>query len=323
MTPEQFQVAVRRSFLTTLSSVQRRVFSALLSRATFLRVTQPSPPSYTLGEEYNGDSRQVQATISVAFISLAVVPPIKFWHNKSQIEMSQAGSALAITIHRKLPSRLWDDLRLFRRGYRYVVGYVNSLLPAINRRLLDNRYMSGHVFSRTYAVQELLGISVRQGNDVVRIPWPIAAMPFPRAARLAPARAETYLRDYVDAIHAFLRNDFDDCIRRVVTATENFFAAKRWTASPPRIRPPTVWRRVLAAIKGLLRPRHRGTIPNSFKNVLTANVRTGVDPIWWTVSLRCCSLHGMYQLELDGAGVVDRRVAALDVVEAVDVVADR
>src|SRR5882672_7352214 len=31
----------------------------------------------------------------------------------------------------------------------------------------------------------------------------------------------------------------------------------------------------------------------------------------------------MYQLELDGAGVVDRRVAALDVVEAVDVVADR
>ena len=51
--------------------------------------------------------------------------------------------------------------------------------------------------------------------------------------------------------------------------------------------------------------------------------RVGVDPIWWTVSLRCCSLHGMYQLELDGAGVVDRRVAALDVVEAVDVVADR
>ena len=31
----------------------------------------------------------------------------------------------------------------------------------------------------------------------------------------------------------------------------------------------------------------------------------------------------MYQFELDGAGVVDRGVAALDVVEAVDVVADR
>lgn len=31
----------------------------------------------------------------------------------------------------------------------------------------------------------------------------------------------------------------------------------------------------------------------------------------------------MYQLELDGTGVVDRGVAALEVVEAVDVVADR
>ncbi|MGD0838412.1 MAG: hypothetical protein ABSB49_17380, partial [Polyangia bacterium] len=40
----------------------------------------------------------------------------------------------------------------------------------------------------------------------------------------------------------------------------------------------------------------------------------GVDPIWWTVSLRCF-LHGLYQLEFDRAVVIERRVAAARVVE--------
>ena len=47
----------------------------------------------------------------------------------------------------------------------------------------------------------------------------------------------------------------------------------------------------------------------------------GVDPIWWTVSLRCF-LHGVYQLEFDRALVIERRVAAARVVEAVDVFAN-
>jgi putative transposase len=48
---------------------------------------------------------------------------------------------------------------------------------------------------------------------------------------------------------------------------------------------------------------------------------TGVDPIWWTVSLRCF-LNGLYQLEFDRAVVIERRVAAGRVVEAVDVFAN-
>ena len=47
----------------------------------------------------------------------------------------------------------------------------------------------------------------------------------------------------------------------------------------------------------------------------------GVDPIWWTVWLRCL-LHGMDEFEFDRTVVVDRRVAALKIVEAVDVFAN-
>ena len=46
-----------------------------------------------------------------------------------------------------------------------------------------------------------------------------------------------------------------------------------------------------------------------------------VDPIRWTGWLRCL-LHGMDQLELGRAVVVDRRVPALEIVEVVDVLAN-
>ena len=49
--------------------------------------------------------------------------------------------------------------------------------------------------------------------------------------------------------------------------------------------------------------------------------RLGVDPVWWTVFLRCF-LHGMHQLELERAAVVERRVATLGIVEAVNVLAN-
>ena len=273
MTPDEIQVAVQRGFLAMISGVQRRLFAVLLSRARFLRATHPDMPAIIRG--YIDDPKQVQTIISVAFISPAVVPRLTFWHNKARIEMGQRGSALAIVIHRNISSRLWDDLRLFQQGHLFVVGYVNALLPAINRRLLDNRYASGHFFSRTYAVHEALGISIRQGKDTVRIPWPISALPFPRTARFARAGTETCLRDYIDAVHAFVRNDFDDCIRRIITATEDFFALKNWKAVQPRQpRTSNLWRRILATVKRFFRPRSGDVVPNSFKNILVGNLRT-------------------------------------------------
>ena len=100
------------------------------------------------------------------------------------------------------------------------------------------------------------------------------------------------------------------------------------------------------AIKSLLAPYwQRGDLPGRFSTVVRRDGQLvhdndirdeevnelfrfseylGVDPIWWTVLLRCllrCFLHGVYQLEFDRAVVIERRVAAARVVEAVDVFA--
>jgi hypothetical protein len=78
--------------------------------------------------------------------------------------------------------------------------------------------------------------------------------------------------------------------------------------------------------KVLARGADEPVVPHLSQGFLTVSgTRTGVDPIWWTVSLRCflcCCLHGVYQLEFDRAVVIERRVAAARVVEAVDVFAN-
>jgi hypothetical protein len=70
----------------------------------------------------------------------------------------------------------------------------------------------------------------------LQVAWPRGVAPFPTSVALAPQATDIYLRDYIDAIHAFMKNDFDDCVRRVITSAENFFAHKGWTATPPSFR---------------------------------------------------------------------------------------
>jgi len=47
----------------------------------------------------------------------------------------------------------------------------------------------------------------------------------------------------------------------------------------------------------------------------------GLDPIWWTVFLRCF-FHRMHKLKFDRAVVVKRRVATFRIVEAINVLAN-
>ena len=106
------------------------------------------------------DANRVDCSIVVAFIFSGVIDPIDFWHRKSRILIEHLPPILKITIFRRVSERLCDNIRLFRFGDQFIVSYVNSLMPAINRKLLDNRYLSGHPFCRTLSLLEALGIDI-------------------------------------------------------------------------------------------------------------------------------------------------------------------
>lgn len=224
-----------------LDNLRRRFLRVLLNHAKSLRLSQPLPESYFVGQEYVEDANRVKSTISIAFIYPALIKSVEFWHRKSRLVFQQIPPLLFIEIQRKIPERLWDDLRLFSRGEQFIIGYLSRLMPVINRQLLDNRYLNGEPLSRTFSLLDAIGISVTYGKYTVSLNWPISVVPFHRTVELALGRTEIYLRDLVDAMQSFLSNDFDECVRRLVTSTETFFRHLEWKATTR----PNTFRRIL------------------------------------------------------------------------------
>jgi hypothetical protein len=71
---------------------------------------------------------------------------------------------------------------------------------------------------------------------------------------------------------------------------------------------------------GPLREQGKTDSGTVFEHFVDSNGH-GVDPVWWTVFLRCF-FHRMHQLEFDRAVVAERRVATFGIVEAINVLAN-
>jgi hypothetical protein len=182
-------------------------------------------------------------------------------------------------------------LRWFGDGQQFIIGYVNTVLPALNRVLLDNRYSTGQVLSRTFFLLEAAAILVETDQEAIPLQWPVSVQPFPDMTELAPARIETYLRDFVDAMHAFLRSELDECVRRLITCTETFFSHRGWVASDG---------------------------PNTFKRILVSNVSTNalpgktiVENLKFLYKIRNKIVHHGFHISLSGATFCDKSIATV------------
>jgi hypothetical protein len=211
------------------------------------------------------DKRKVNCIIAANFVFPGYIPPFDFWLYGAHVIGMQHGNVLQIQAHRRISQQLWDDVRLlipFKD--RFIIGYLASYMPTINRYLLDNRHYNGHLLSRTFAVFEAAQVTLTVDRRRMRLNWPISIAPFPPSARIAQNVRELYVHDFIDAINSYFTYDFDDCIRRVVTSAENLFEARAWKAKPaPRL----FWRKLLRRLGLNVKER-----PNTFRRVLSDNI---------------------------------------------------
>jgi len=208
---------------------RKKIFATLLNRLAVLHINRPPPDSFYIGEPYIEDKHKVACIISANFVFPAYIEPIDFWLYGAHVMAVQHGHILHVQIHRRISQQLWDDVRLqipFKE--KFLIGYLASYMPAINRRLIDNRHYEGHLLSRTFAVFEALRVSVGVQGRRLTLSWPISFLPFPPSAALANNVRDLYVYDFVDSINAYFTSDFDDCIRRLVTSAENFFEVRSW-----------------------------------------------------------------------------------------------
>lgn len=217
-----------------LATERKKLFILLRHRLRYLHLHRKPPAQFMVGGEYIADSSRVDCAIRIHFICPGFVKPFEFWVHGTKVVGEQSGNVLQILVQRKISLLLWDHLRLMGVGQEYIMGYIATLMPRINRQLIDNRYKEGHILSRTFAIFEGINVSVVVKNRVLRLDWPRGIASFPPSRQLSNKITALYVRDYIDAMHAFFRNEYDDCIRRVITASENFVEAKGWRVKKNR-----------------------------------------------------------------------------------------
>jgi hypothetical protein len=211
-----------------LTKARKRLFEALLRRLRQLHASQKPPVSFYIGQPYVEDKDSIECMIGANFIFPGVVPPFEFWKNGARIIGTQDQNVLVIRIYRRISRKLWDDIKYLKRGERFIVGYLASYMQQINAALINNRYKQGHLLSRTFAIFEATKICLIVRSELVWINWPIAFAPFPPSAAIASQADALFVRDLIDAMGAYFRGEFDDCIRRLITSTENLIETKGW-----------------------------------------------------------------------------------------------
>lgn len=215
------------------NDARKELFDLLLKRLRHLHFQQVPPKKFYIGQNYAEDRRRIKCEIAFHFNYPAHIEGFEFYHQKSNVKGFQYGNILLIKINRIISSNLWDDLRLKGLGDLFIIGYICQVLPKINHLFLDNRYSRGHPLSRTFAIFEAFDVSVTVGNRRLFLHWPTAVEAFPPTVMFSSAHSHLYIRDYIDAILSYYRNDFDDCVRRVITSAENFMSAENWVVKKP------------------------------------------------------------------------------------------
>ena len=129
-----------------------------------------------------------------------------------------------------MSQQLVDDIRLLEpylpRAGKFVVGYLASYLPIINRKILDERYKKGHLLIRTFSIFDLFDVGVLAAGKIYSASWPQSFAAFPPLVNSVNYEDKIYVRDFIDACNSYFNADYDDCIRRVITSAENLVRDK-------------------------------------------------------------------------------------------------
>jgi hypothetical protein len=182
------------------------------------------PAEYFSGEECINDKEEVNVIISCYFQSVAVIDEITLKLQNCQITLTQHEYLLNLRIERTISKNLFNSLNKTPILTTFIIGYIDEVIPHINKLILQQKYLCGHILLRTYSVLDLFGIVVTKLDDStsIELDWPRPIQPF-ITLKITEERDEVFIRDYIDAMTCYFNNNFDECIRKIITSVEIFF----------------------------------------------------------------------------------------------------
>lgn len=197
----------------------------------------PKAPSweegYYVGKEFIEDKKRIDCRVEARFYSPAVIDNFNFWLYKTEVDIEHKQFGLFVSFDYKISNKLLHYIKNNLRGgndERFILAIISKFLPRINYELLSQRYLKGHPLARVFSVFNISQIIVtrKKSGEKIYLSWPSVIGSFPPVQNPGGRNKEIFFRDWIDAMHLYFDNNFDDCIRKIITSVENFFEFKKF-----------------------------------------------------------------------------------------------
>jgi len=190
-------------------------------------------PSYYKRYILDKEITEVAIRIEIYYKTLTENFFFKYKYHDNEIIISwvfASNNLVQITIENlKIPKALLEDLKN-DKGFHFIISIINQTLPAINNRLDYLKYNKGNILIKRISFLDFSKIQLiyheKSGSQKeIIIPLPIFPKEFPPLQKkyFKENLPPIYIRDYIDAMESYIKYDFNDCVRKLITSLENCF----------------------------------------------------------------------------------------------------
>ncbi len=181
------------------------------------------PDSYIIGQEYH--DRMIDSIIKYYMHSSVVLNrEMKFKVDKGDVTLFHDGIRLCILYKRKISKNLIEDLKNNQKGFNFLGGYLNDILPKVNMEINQYKYKSGHVLNRPISIFDIVRCDITQidTEEVDKFEYELAYPAFPDLL-LGDENDKYFVHEFIDSITSYFYNNLDDCIRKIITSLEDCY----------------------------------------------------------------------------------------------------
>ncbi|MDD5638776.1 MAG: hypothetical protein PHO28_02635 [Candidatus Pacebacteria bacterium] len=185
-------------------------------------------------QKYIDDKKFIEIAIEIELIYKTLIDNFFFhykYHNREiVVSWNQTGGLVQLLIEDlQIPKSLLEDLKI-NKGSQYIISIINQVLPLVNNELDHQKYSKGNILIKRINFLDITKICLIYHEENKN--WQNIIIPliiFPKECsnlqrkyfqdKLPPI----YIRDYIDAMESFIKYNFNDCIRQIITSLEDCF----------------------------------------------------------------------------------------------------
>jgi len=174
-----------------------------------------------VGKEYIEDEKKDPVIIRYHLLLTWNINEFSFSDDYGQIKCYNDKGLINVDYEITISHELIEDAISTNKGIGFLKGYFVEILNHINRELYHQKYLRGYLLIRPVSFRDIFIIELIRDDKTSQIPC-LENQAIIIDKSIDSQNDYVFLRDFIDSMTAFLNNNFEDCIRLLITSLENY-----------------------------------------------------------------------------------------------------